>query len=192
MLGAGSLWGPRQSLPASGWSGRRTCSCQLAWAGGGGVGSVCQLSLLAAKPCRALALRPTSKAFRGASQERDSCPPGQQCCHNRELSMVRGGSKARPTSSGGGPRCSWFRGSGFPSSITLGRATHCPGIGFQGSVQVLADTLPQVKRKIPAHPDLSGEYIHSAIIEHFLNAGATTGQIRQGPVWPRLRCRGGP
>lgn len=35
MLGAGSLWGPRQSLPASGWSGRRTCSCQLAWAEGG-------------------------------------------------------------------------------------------------------------------------------------------------------------
>ena len=87
MLGAGFLWGPRQSLPASGWSGRRIAPASWTGLGGGGQSLSCpawQPSL----PCPALALSsPRLRHSGGASQEGDSYPPCQQRCHNRELSL---------------------------------------------------------------------------------------------------------
>ena len=118
---------------------------QLDWAGGGW--SVPQLSGLAAKPALPCpgTEQPTSKAFRGSL-------PGGGLVSTLPATLPQQGAEPPVGATRVGPGAPGFGGSGFPSSTTLGRATPCPGIGFQGSVQVPVDPLPQLKRrKGPAH-----------------------------------------
>lgn len=164
MLGTGIPWGPRRSLPATRWSSRRIAPDS--WAGGSGGQ---HLSCPGSTPCPALAPRPTSKTFRGSlSTDRGACfHPCRQGCHNKELSIPCKQWKPRPAD--------------FPPSVTSSRTTHRPRIGLRSSVQALGETQLPGQEDDPGLPSSLSKSIHSAIIEHFLNAGATTGQVRQEP-----------
>lgn len=112
--------------------------------------------------------------------------PSQQGRYNRELSLPCKWWKPRPGpppvgGTSGGPQCSWLWGSGFPSSVALGGATRCPGTGLQSSVQALVETQPAGQEEDPGSPGLSGEHVHAALPEHFLNAGATPGHVQARP-----------
>lgn len=88
VLGTGTPWGLRRSLPARCWPSRRTAPDS--WAGLSGVSTS---AVPAATPCPG-----HSERIPWEPLNRETCfRPCQQGCHNRELSIpCGGGSQPRP------------------------------------------------------------------------------------------------
>lgn len=124
MQGPGMLWGPKQSLPASFWSHRRSAS--NSWAGPSGGQRLSCPGPAASPALPALARRPPLRHSVGASRQGARFHPCQHCCHSRATLpqqhslFVRDGSQAHLQLRG----LRWLlaSGAGFPSFITSDRA----------------------------------------------------------------------
>lgn len=146
MQGPGMLWGPKQSLPASFWSQRRSAS--NSWAGPSGGQRLSCPGPAASPALPALARRPPTKTLCGSLSTRGSFPPlpallpQQGDVATTAFLVCKGWKPGQAHLQLQGLRWLLASGAGFPSFITSDRA--------RAPARPQERPSPRVRRKILA------------------------------------------